>query len=415
MWAAERPNILFIMSDDHTTQAVGAYARTLKPLNPTPELDRLASEGIVFDNAFCVNAICTPSRASIITGQYPHTHGVFDLRGQVLPANQTLPILMRQAGYQTAIVGKWHLKQEPNFDFYKVLPGQGKYLDPVFRIQGPKAWPANTVEHPGEHSSDAITDATLDWLRHHRDPDQPFFLCHQFKAPHDFFENAPRYQSYLKDVEIPEPPSLYDVPSTFGSLATRGFGDELMPHIGTSIGKRNPRRSYAVDLHRLYPEEFPSDYDLDRLSEEETTHLAYQAYLKKYLRCVKGVDDNLKRLFDYLKDAGLYDNTLIIYTVDNGAWQDVHPDAGMTPFRGTKGTDREGAYRVPFIAKWDDTIAAGTECAAPICHVDLFATCAELIGRPRLSSAAVPSSIPAAPRLNANPTDATSLDVAVAA
>ncbi|MGA1014300.1 MAG: sulfatase [Limisphaerales bacterium] len=373
VWAAERPNILFIMSDDHTTQAVGAYARTLKPLNPTPELDRLASEGIVFDNAFCVNAICTPSRASIITGQYPHANGVFDLRGQVLPANQTLPILMRQAGYQTAIVGKWHLKQEPNFDFYKVLPGQGKYLDPVFRIQGPKAWPANTVEHPGEHSSDAITDATLDWLRHHRDPDQPFFLCHQFKAPHDFFENAPRYQSYLKDVQIPEPPSLYDVPSTFGSLATRGFGDELMPHIGTSIGKRNPRRSYAVDLHRLYPEEFPPDYDLDRLSEEETTHLAYQAYLKKYLRCVKGVDDNLKRLFDYLKDAGLYDNTLIIYTGDQGFW------LGENDYQ-----DKRWAYdksmRMPLIVRYPPAIAAGVRSAAMIENVDFPALMLDYAG-----------------------------------
>ncbi|MCP4164484.1 MAG: sulfatase-like hydrolase/transferase, partial [Chloroflexi bacterium] len=118
--ADSRPNVLFIMSDDHTAQAVGAYATVLKPLNPTPTLDKLAAEGITFDNAFCVNSICTPSRACIITGQYPHVNGVFDLGGRVKPENQTLPILFRQAGYQTAMIGKWHLKAKPNFDYYKV-------------------------------------------------------------------------------------------------------------------------------------------------------------------------------------------------------------------------------------------------------------------------------------------------------
>ena len=132
-------------------------------------------------------------------------------------------------------------------------------------------------------------------------PDKPFFVCHQYKAPHDYFENAPRYQSYLADVDIPEPDTLYDPPNTFGSLATRGYDNELLPHIGTSIGSRNPRRSYATHLFDRFPEEFPPNYDPAALSEEETTRLAYQGYLKKYLRCVKGVDDNLKRLFDYLE------------------------------------------------------------------------------------------------------------------
>ena len=181
-------------------------------------------------------------------------NGVFDLVGNIPPEKQTLPILFREAGYQTAMIGKWHLKKEPNFDYYKVLPGQGKYFNSMFRIQGPKKWPKNTVTHEGQHSSDAITDSTLEWFKNKRDPAKPFFVCHQFKAPHDYFENAPRYQSYLADVQIPEPPTLSDVPDTFGSLATRGHNDELMPHIGTSIGKRNPRRSYAVDLKERFPE-----------------------------------------------------------------------------------------------------------------------------------------------------------------
>ena len=361
--AADRPNILFIMSDDHTTQAVGAYATVLKPLNPTPTIDSLAAEGMVFDNAFCVNAICTPSRASIITGQYPHINGVFDLGGNITPENQTLPILFREAGYQTAMIGKWHLKQEPNFDYYKVLPGQGKYFDTVFRVQGDKQWPNNTVTHEGQHSSDAITDSTLAWFENEYDAEKPFFVCHQFKAPHDFFENAPRYQDYLADVDIPEPSTLYDVPSSFGSLATRGFMDELMPHIGTSIGKRNPRRSYAVDLMRLYPEEFPEDYSVETYSEIETTRLAYQAYLRKYLRCVKGVDDNLARLFDYLKANDLYDNTVIIYTGDQGFW------LGENDYQ-----DKRWAYdpsmRMPFIVRHPASIEAGTRSAAIVENVD---------------------------------------------
>ena len=377
--ADQRPNILFIMSDDHTAQAVGAYATVLKDLNPTPTIDTLAAEGMTFDNAFCTNAICTPSRACIITGQYPHVNGVFDLRGNILPEKQVLPILFRNAGYQTAMIGKWHLKKEPNFDYYKVLPGQGKYFDTMFRIQGPRKWPQNTFTHEGQHSSDAITDSALDWFRNKRDPDKPFFVCHQYKAPHDYFENAPRYQSYLRDVSIPEPPTLHDVPRTFGSIATRGHNDELMAHIGTSIGKRNPRRSYAVDLKERFPEEFPSDYDVTRLSERETTRLAYQAYLRKYLRCVKGVDDNLKRLFDYLRKEGLYDNTVIIYTGDQGFW------LGENDYQ-----DKRWAYdpsmRMPFIVRYPGSIQGGTRSDAIVENVDYPALMLDFAGIPRPSS-----------------------------
>ena len=377
--ADQRHNILFIMSDDHTAQAVGAYATVLKDLNPTPTIDSLAAEGMTFDNAFCTNAICTPSRACIITGQYPHVNGVFDLRGNIAPEKQTLPILFREAGYQTAMIGKWHLKKEPNFDYYKVLPGQGKYFDTMFRIQGPRKWPQNTVTHEGQHSSDAITDSTLEWFRNRRDPDKPFFLCHQYKAPHDYFENAPRYQSYLRDVTIPEPPTLYDVPKTFGSIATRGHEDELIAHIGTSIGKRNPRRSYAVDLKERFPEELPSDYDVAKLSERETTRLAYQAYLRKYLRCVKGVDDNLKRLFDYLRKEGLYDNTVIIYTGDQGFW------LGENDYQ-----DKRWAYdpsmRMPFIVRYPGSIRGGTRSDAIVENVDFPSLMLDFAGIPRPSS-----------------------------
>ncbi|MEM7383775.1 MAG: sulfatase/phosphatase domain-containing protein, partial [Verrucomicrobiota bacterium] len=269
-------------------------------------------------------------------------------------------------------IGKWHLKAEPNFDYYKVLPGQGKFYDTEFRIQGKQPWPKNVVVHKGEHSSDAITDSLLNWFKTKYDAEKPFFICHQYKAPHDFFENAPRYQSYLADVEIPEPPTLYDVPDSWGSIATRGNNDELMPHIGTSIGNRNPRRSYAVDLFSRFPEEFPEGYRPD-LSEKETTRLAYQAYLKKYLRCVKGIDDNLSRVFHYLKANGLYDNTLVIYTGDQGFW------LGENDFQ-----DKRWAYdpsqRMPFIVRYPKSIPAGQRTDAMIENVDFPALMLDYAG-----------------------------------
>lgn len=361
--ADERPNILFVMSDDHTAQAVGAYATLLKDLDPTPTIDSLAADGICFDNAFCTNAICTPSRACIITGKYNHNNGVFDLGGKIEPPNQTLPILMREAGYQTAMIGKWHLKVEPNYDYYKVLPGQGKYFDTEFRIQGDEPWPKNTIKYPGSHSSDVIADATLDWLKEHRDPNKPFFVCHHFKAPHDYFESNPRYDEYLADVEIPEPKSMWHLSDTWGSLATRGHNDELIPHIGTSIGRRNPRRSYAADLPKKFPNEFKWDYKDPQLSDAEVKHLAYQAYLKKYLRCIKGVDDNLKRIVDHLKEAGLHDNTVIIYTGDQGFW------LGEKDFQDKRWAYDESA-RMPFIVRYPKSIPAGTRSDAIVENVD---------------------------------------------
>ncbi len=204
------------MSDDHTTQAFGIYGSRLASLNPTPNLDKIANEGMIFDNVFCNNSICTPSRASIITGQYPQTNGVLDLEGKIPPEKQFLPREMKKAGYLTAMIGKWHLKEEPAaFDYYNVLPGQGRYNNPVTRDYNNGAWPRNTTKHIG-HSSDVITDLSIDWLKN-RDKTKPFFLMHHFKAPHDLFSNAKRYDSYLEDTVIQEPDNMYDQPA-------RGFG-----------------------------------------------------------------------------------------------------------------------------------------------------------------------------------------------
>ena len=161
-----RPNILFIMSDDHAAHGISAYGSRLAEIAPTPTIDRLAKEGALFKNAFCTNAICSPSRACVLTGQYNHNNNAFDLAGRVPPGKQTLAIEFGKAGYHTAMIGKWHLKDEPaDFDYYSVLAGQGSYFNPEFRIRGDKAWKKNTIKFEGEHSTDVITNLTLDWLK----------------------------------------------------------------------------------------------------------------------------------------------------------------------------------------------------------------------------------------------------------
>lgn len=349
---ARRPNILFIMSDDHCSQAIGAYGGRLAQLNPTPTIDRLAREGMLFENAFCTNSICAPSRACILTGQYAHTNGVYDLGGGIETGRQYLAIEMKKAGYHTAMVGKWHLKEEPGaFDYYCVLPGQGKYFDPDFRTRGSKLWPKNTIAFNGMHSSDAITDVTLKWLKEGWDQSKPFFLMHHYKAPHDFFQYAPRYEEYLADVQIPEPANFWAQPK-FGSIATRGDNDELLPHIGTSIGRRNPRRNYV------------KHYKIDNaLGDEDAKRAAYNVYLKHYLRCVKGVDDNLKRLFGYLETAGQMDNTVIIYTGDQGFMLGEHDYMD-------KRWMYEESMRMPFLVRYPKAVPAGSRTDAIVENVD---------------------------------------------
>jgi len=343
---AQSPNVLFIMSDDHTSQAIGAYGSRLAPLNPTPNIDRLATEGMIFTNAMCTNSICTPSRASIMTGMHPQMVGCHTLSGSLPPEKQYLTHAMRDAGYQTAVIGKWHLKERPEaFDHYQVLIGQGEFFNPRFRIPGQQE-----PIHTEGHSSDVITDAALAWLNSRTDK-RPFFLKLHYKAPHDMFDYAPRYEEYLADTFIPEPASLYN-PGNHGSVATQGANGELKQYIGTSVSDRNLRRNY-----NRY-----GGYD-ENLSENEKKSRAYQYYLKKYLRCVKGVDDNVGRVLKQLEESGQLDNTLIVYTGDQGFWLGEHDYI-----------DKRWAYeeslKMPFIVRYPKTIDAGTTSDAIIQNID---------------------------------------------
>ncbi|TLX71807.1 sulfatase [Labilibacter sediminis] len=355
--AQEKPNILFIMSDDHSAEAVGAYGSRLAVLNPTPTIDALASEGMLMQNVFCTNSICSPSRASILTGQYSAVNGVTSLGGKVAKENQHLPNYLSEAGYQTAVIGKWHLSTQPlAFDYFKVLQSQGKYFNPDFEVIGRDK--NNLVQEEG-HSSDVITNEVIDWLKN-RNKTKPFFVKHHFKAPHGPFDNAPRYDTYLADVEIPEPASLFEE-GNHGSLATKGHNGELKPYIGSSVSGR-ARRSCARNYLKK------SDLNGDAATKE-----AYQIYLKKYLRCIKGVDDNIKRVIDYLKEEGIYDNTIIIYTSDQGFYLGEHD------YIDKRWGYEEGA-RVPFIVRYPKAIKAGLKSDAIVENVDFAPTLLDFAG-----------------------------------
>lgn len=380
-----KPNIIYIMSDDHTTQGFGIYGSRLADLNPTPTLDKIANEGIIFDNCFVNNSICTPSRAAILTGQHSQANGVLDLEGVLKPENQYLPIEMKKLGYQTAIIGKWHLHDQPNFDYYNVFThhgGQGSYFDPWLTETGMHYAQSTDKAYEGKqyngHSSDVVTDITLNWLETKRDPNKPFMLLYQFKAPHDDFEYAPRYKDYLEDTFIPEPASMY-YNGNNGSVATRGKNDSLINVIGSSVSRRNTIRNKGMrtwtkeSVKHSDPDFDPSKKVTELMDSQTYTHETYQEYLKRYLRCVKGVDDNVARLVKYLKDNDLYDNTIIVYTGDQGFMLGEHDYVD-------KRWMYEEALRMPFFVRYPEKIKAGLRTNAIINNTDFAPTLIEMAG-----------------------------------
>jgi arylsulfatase A-like enzyme len=349
LWAQDNnqktPNILFIMSDDHTSQAISAYGGMLADVCPTPNIDRIADEGILFKNCFVTNSICTPSRAAIFTGKYSHINGVYKFTA-LDQSQPTLPKFMQKAGYNTCLIGKYHLHSNPvGLDYFSVLPGQGRYHEPEFIEMGdesPTGWVQNGKRTPYDgHSSDVIADKALDYLKNKRDKDKPFmFFCH-FKAPHDTWEFAERYRSFLEDVEIPEPPNLFD--------DYQGRSDMLkkqLQYIGSEWGN-----------HTNFVEETA------HLKGKAKKKMQYQLYMKKYLRCVKGVDDNVGRILDYLDESGLAENTLIMYTGDQGFFLGEH---GLYDKR----IMYEEALRMPFLVRWPGHIKPGSTSDGMILNVD---------------------------------------------
>ncbi len=326
-----QPNILYIMADDHAAHAISAYGSRI---NQTPNIDRVASGGARLTNCFCTNSICTPSRAAILTGQYSHVNGVYTLDDKLDPKRNHVGKELQKAGYQTAMIGKWHLATDPTgFDYWSILPGQGAYYDPVFIEEGTRK------KHPG-YVTDLIGDFTLDWLKR-RDKSRPFFtMCHH-KAPHRPWQPDPKYKSLFEGQTIPEPDNLFDhYEGRARSVAA------VTMRVGEDMSQ--------TDLKRPVPEGMKGD---------ALRKWGYQLYIKDYLRCVRSVDDNVGRVLDYLDAEHLSENTIVIYTSDQGFFLGDH---GWFDKR----LMYEESLRMPFLMRYPGAIRPGTVNRDMVLNID---------------------------------------------
>ncbi len=344
-----KPNIIFIMSDDHASHAMSCYGSRI---NKTPNLDRIAEGGARFDNCFCTNSICTPSRATILAGTYNHINGVTTLSTPMDNRLETFPKLLQSAGYQTAVYGKWHLGTGENhcptgFDDWAVLPGQGKYHNPEFIFKGAGGGNRRTVQG---YATDLITDMSLDWLDQ-RDKDKPFcLLCHH-KAPHRPWYPDEKHAGMYLDEKIPEPDTLYDDYENRAQAAKAA-----LMRVGINMD--------TTDLKCEMPE---------GLSENEFRSWAYQRYIKDYLRVIASIDDNVGRMLDYLDEKGLAENTIVVYTSDQGFFLGDH---GWYDKRFMY----EQSLRMPLIMRFPRLIKEGLVNEDIVTNVDFAPTFLELAG-----------------------------------
>lgn len=364
----KQPNILFIFTDDHALNAISAYGGPLAEVAPTPHLDRLAREGMLFRHCLVTNSICAPSRAVVLTGKYSHLNGQRTNRDTFDGSQQTAPKLLGKAGYQTAIVGKWHLKSTPTgFDHYEVLKGQGQYYNPRLLTNG------KMVSHTG-YTTDIITDRAFKWLDQ-RDKTKPFFLMCQHKAPHGRWEPALRHLKTFEDVEIPDPPTLF--PDYSGrSAASKGHKMGIAGHMG-------PARLMFKYSSKFTPEQFEvfdghfrplnESFEESKLTGNAATHWNYQRYMKNYLRCVKAVDENIGRMLKYLDDEDLADNTIVIYSSDQGFWLGEN---GWFDKRWMY----EASLHTPLLVRWPGVINAGSSNELLVSNVDFAQTFLEIAG-----------------------------------
>jgi arylsulfatase A-like enzyme len=337
----DRPNIVFIMCDDHAAPAISAYGGFLAGVAKTPNIDRLAKEGMRFDNCFCTNSICTPSRAVILTGKYSHKNGVKTLDDDFDGSQVTFPKLLQKAGYYTGVIGKWHLKTEPTgFDYYNVLPGQGDYFDPVLKEKG-KAWQEGEEGgqiHKG-YVTDVITDISLDFLKN-RPKDKPFCLLYQHKAPHDMWEYDEKHAHLYEGIDIPEPDNLFD------DYSNRG---EAIKRTTQKIGMEE-----TLFLHDTQGDQFSDVAEkLEDLREKKKKEQSYQLFIKAFLRCVASIDDNVGRVLDYLDESDLAENTIVVYTSDQGFFLGEH---GLFDKRFMY----EESLRMPLVIRYPKGIKAGS-------------------------------------------------------
>jgi len=339
--AADKPNILYIMADDHAAHAMSCYGSRI---NKTPNLDRIANEGMRLDNCFCTNSLCAPSRAAILTGKYSHINGLKSNKDKFDGSQQTFPKLLQKAGYQTAMIGKWHLKTDPTgFDYWHVLPGQGQYFDPIMIEMGEKK------KHEG-YVTDLITNFTIDFIKN-RNAGKPFCVMCQQKAPHRAWFPDDAHAHMYDDIDIPTPETFDDDYSTRGAAAHTA--------------------EMTIDKH-LTPKDLKNDPP-EGLSPAELKHWKFQRYMQDYLGCIASVDDNVGRLLDFLDSSGLAENTIVVYTSDQGFFLGDHNWFD-------KRFMYEESLRMPFIVRYPKQIKAGTINDDIILNVDFGPTFLDYAG-----------------------------------
>ena len=367
------PNIVFIFSDDHATNAISAYGGLFTELAPTPNIDRIANEGALLENALCTNAICGPSRAAILTGTYSHVNGYYkNYKGGVFDNQQwTYPQALQNAGYQTALVGKWHLASEPvGFDYYKyhISKGeQGLYWDPVYNDNG------ETIKEKG-YATNLTTDFALDWLQE-RNENEPFCLLLQYKAPHREWAPDTKYEALWEDVEMPYPSNFND--SYEGRELTAGDTEMTMDYFSRQDMKMTAPDSLSKKKQRQWSQYGfkPSEVVTPsiELSPQEVREWKYQKYIKDYLATIRSVDDNIGRVLAYLKENGLEENTILIYASDQGFFLGEH---GFFDKRFMY----EESLKMPFIIRYPGKIKAGTVVNDIVSNIDFAPTLLEMAG-----------------------------------
>ncbi len=364
--AAAQPNILFIMTDDHAAHAISAYG---SKINQTPNMDRLATEGMLFNNSFVTNSLCGPCRAVILTGKYSHLNGFMKNGDRFDASQQTYPKLLQQAGYQTAVVGKWHLGSDPTgFDYWEVLNGQGPYYNPRMKTAG------GQVNHEG-YTTEIITDLALDWLDKKRDKSKPFMLMYQHKAPHRNWQPGPKYLNIYDDVTIPEPHDLFD---DYSGRGTPAHTQEMTvaEHLNANDLKLTPPRNLTEEQLKAWNAAYEPKNEAFRkanLTGKDLVRWKYQRYMKDYLRCVAAVDDGIGEVLQYLDDNGLADNTIVVYTSDQGFFLGDH---GWYDKRFMY----EEALRSPLLVRWPGHVKPGSVNDDLVLNLDFAETFLQAAG-----------------------------------
>ena len=361
-----QPNILFVFTDDHASHAISAYG---SQINQTPNIDRLAREGMLFRNAFVTNSICAPSRAAILTGQFGHLNGVPTNRETLDTAKLTFPTLLQQAGYQTVVIGKWHLKSRPQgFDHYEVLRGQGPYYNPKLFT------PTDSVQHTG-YTTDILTNRVIEWLETARDPERPFMVMYQHKAPHRNWQPGPDHLNTYDGVPIPEPETLFD--DYVGRTSAAQMQEmTVADHLSDFDLKLTPPGNLTEEQLETWNAAYEPKNQAFREAEltgDDLVRWKYQRYIKDYLRAIASVDDNLGRVLDYLDESGLSDNTIVVYSSDQGFYLGDH---GWYDKRWMY----EESFRTPLIVRWPGIVTAGSVNEDLVQNLDYAETFLDVAG-----------------------------------